>query len=69
MKKYATTISDGTIAKCFIEARPQHNPSTHESLSCANKRTTTAASSSKKSLVPLYYMYEYHAAAALVIST
>ena len=36
----------------------QHNPSTHESLSCAKKRTTTAASSRKKqyqSVVQLYY--------------
>ena len=29
-------------------ARPQHNVSTHESLSGANKRTTTAASRYKK---------------------
>ena len=51
---------------------PQHNPSTHEALSFANKRTTTAASSRKKqyqSVVPLYYMYEYHTATAVVVST
>ena len=38
---------------------PQHNPSTHNSLSCANKRTTTAARSRKKryqSVVPLLYV-------------
>ena len=51
---------------------PQHNASAHESLSCTNRRTTTAASSRKKqyqSVVPLYYRYEYHTAAAVVVST
>ena len=51
---------------------PERNPSTHESLSCANKRTTTAASSRRKqyqSVVPLHYMYDYHTAAAVVVST
>ena len=46
---------------------PQHNPSTHESLSCANKRTTTAASSRKKQylfVAPLHHVYEYHTVAA-----
>ena len=35
-------VSEGKIAKCFIEARPQHGASTHGSLPGANKRITTA---------------------------
>ena len=57
MKKYAATTSTVYQKRDYNRkmlhwiktgGTPQHNASTHESLSCANKRTTTAASSRKK---------------------
>ena len=55
MQKYATTISEGTIAKSFIKTRLE----VHESLLCVNKRNSTASSSRKKqyqTVTPLDYI-------------
>ena len=60
MKKYATTISEGTIAKGFIEARPevhQNITRAHTSL-CAVETNVLRQQAAGRSSTNLYFHYK-----------
>ena len=74
MKKYAATISEGTIAKCFVEVRPEvhHNTTPARTSLCpvqTNVLLRQQAAGSRTNLYYHYYMCEYHTAAAVVVYT
>ena len=78
MNKYITTISEGTFAKYLNEARPEihHNTTQAHTSLCPvqtnvllRQQAAGLSSAWYQSVAPLYYMYEYHSAAAVVVST